>query len=97
MLDKFHTSLAGVAKIMGSWLKETYISSYSRGYRIKQRKESKKDAVYFQPEDNHKTIAKRGKVLREKKWEKMVGQAVIPGNFKRRYERSPYDSGILIY
>ena len=53
--------------------------------------------MYFQPEDNHKTIAKRGKVLREKKWEKMVGQAVIPGNFKRRYERSPYDSGILIY
>ena len=28
---------------------------------------------------------------------KMVGQAVIPGNFKRRYKRSPYDSGVLIY
>ena len=24
-------------------------------------------------------------------------QAVIPGNFKRRYKRSPYDSGVLIY
>ena len=66
MLDKFRTSLARVAKIMGSWLKETYtISSYSRGYRIKQQKESQKDAVYSQPEDNHETItAKRGNVLR---------------------------------
>ena len=35
MLDKFHTSLARVTKIMGSWLKETYIvSSYIRGYGI---------------------------------------------------------------
>ena len=66
MLDKFRTSLAGVVKIMGSWLKETStISSYSRGYRIKQQKESQKNAVYFQPEDDHETIiAKRGNVLR---------------------------------
>ena len=66
MLDKFRTSLARVGKIMGGWLKETYtISSYSRGYRIKSQKESQKDAVYFQPEDNHETIiAKRRKVLR---------------------------------
>ena len=51
---------------MGSWLKETrIISSYSRGYRLKQHKESQRDAVYFQPEDNHETIiAKTGKVLR---------------------------------
>ena len=27
----------------------------------------------------------------------MMGQAVIPGNFKRRYMRIPYDSGVLIY
>ena len=27
----------------------------------------------------------------------MVGQAVIPGNFKRRYKRSPYDPGVLFY
>ena len=33
MLDKFRTSLARVAKIMGSWLKETYIvNSHIRGY-----------------------------------------------------------------
>ena len=51
---------------------------------------SKKNAVYFQPEDNHKTsIAKREKVK--------MGQVVIPGNFKRRYKRSPYDSGVLFY
>ena len=24
-------------------------------------------------------------------------QAVIPGNFERRYKRNPYDSGVLIY
>ena len=29
--------------------------------------------------------------------EKTVGQAVIPGNFKRRCKRSPYDSGVLFY
>ena len=28
---------------------------------------------------------------------KTVEQAVIPGNFKRRYKRSPYDSGVLVY
>ena len=27
----------------------------------------------------------------------MMGQVVIPGNFKRRYMRIPYDSGVLIY
>ena len=32
--------------------------SYSRGCRIK-------DAVYFQPEDNHETIAKREKVKKK--------------------------------
>ena len=32
-----------------------------------------------------------------KHWGKTVGQAAIPGNFKRRYTRSPYDSGVLIY
>ena len=26
-----------------------------------------------------------------------MGLAVIPGNFKRIYKRSPYDSGVLIY
>ena len=26
---------------------------------------------------------------------KTVRQSVIPGNFKRRYRRSPYDSGVL--
>ena len=26
-----------------------------------------------------------------------MGQAVIPGKFKRRYKRSPYDSGLLFY
>ena len=35
-LTKFRTSSARAAKIMVSWLKDTYIiSSYSRGYRIK--------------------------------------------------------------
>ena len=29
--------------------------------------------------------------------QKAIIQAVIPGNFKRRYKRSPYDSGVLIY
>ena len=71
--------------------------------------------MYFQPEDNHKTIiAKRGKFIRNYRFkyelkmtflfkkkgnvrEKMVGQEVIPGNFKRRYKRSAYDSGVLIY
>ena len=28
---------------------------------------------------------------------KTVRQSVIPGNFKRRYRRSPYDSGVLLY
>ena len=67
VLDKFRTSLARVAKIMGIWLRETYIvSGYSRGSRIKSQKESQKDAVYLQPEDNHeRIIAKRGKVLRD--------------------------------
>ena len=33
---RFRTSLARVAKIMGSWLKDTYtMSSYGSGYRIK--------------------------------------------------------------
>ena len=33
MLDKFRISAARVAKIMDSWLKDTYIlCSYSRGY-----------------------------------------------------------------
>ena len=51
---------------MGSWLKETYIvSSYSRGYRIKQQRESQKDAVYFQPEGNHETSSHTWK-LQEK-------------------------------
>ena len=27
----------------------------------------------------------------------MVGQAIIPGNSKRRYKRCQYDSGVLIY
>ena len=36
MLDKFRISAARVAKIMDSWLKDTYIlCSYSRGYWIK--------------------------------------------------------------
>ena len=30
-----------------------------------------------------------------KRWGKMVGQTVIPGNFKRGYRRSPYDSSFL--
>ena len=56
MFEKFRTSLARVAEIMASWLKKTYIvSSYIRGYQIKQQKESPKDAVYFQPEDNPET------------------------------------------
>ena len=29
--------------------------------------------------------------------EKRVGQAVIPSNFKSRYKRSPYDSGVFFY
>ena len=46
--------------------------------------------MYFQLEDNHKTsLARREKVK--------MGQAVITGNFKRRYKRSPYDSGVLFY
>ena len=69
--------------------------------------------MYFQPEDNHKTIiAKRGKVLRNYRFkhklkmtfhwgwnvrEKVAGQAAIPRNFKRRCKRSPYDFGVLIY
>ena len=36
MLDKFRISAARVAKIMDSWLKDTYLlCSYSRGYWIK--------------------------------------------------------------
>ena len=93
------------------------ICSYSRGYRIKQ---SEKDVVFFQPEENHKTrIAKSEKVLnitgsktswklvfflifyakqkRLKHQGKTVRQSVIPGNFKRRYWRSPHDSGVLFY
>ena len=30
-------------------------------------------------------------------YRKTVGRAVIPGNFKRRCKRSPYDSGVLFY
>ena len=81
--------------------------------------QSPKDAVYFWVEDNHETIARRGKVLKNcrlkhelkitflfnfyaklrrlKRLGKTVGQAVIPGNFKRRYKRSSYDSGVLFY
>ena len=82
MLDKFRTSLAGVVKIMGSWLKETYtISSYSRGYRIKQQKESQKDAVYFQPEDDHETIiAKRGNFFR-----KLQVQTLVENDFPLKF------------
>ena len=52
---------------MDNWLKDNYIrSNYSRGYRIKQQKKSQKDAVYFQPEDDHDAIiAKREKVLKK--------------------------------
>ena len=54
MLGKFHISVTKVAKIMDCRPKATYIiSSYSRGYRIEWQKEKKKDAVYFQAEDNH--------------------------------------------
>ena len=34
---------------------------------------------------------------RLKRQGKMVGQAIFPGNFKKRYKRSPYDSGVLFY
>ena len=37
------------------------------------------------------------KQRRLKRQGKMVGQAVLPGNFKKRYKRSPYDSGVLFY
>ena len=56
MLEKFLISVATcrVTKIMDSWLKDTYITcGYSRGYKIKFKKKSEKDAVYFQPEGNH--------------------------------------------
>ena len=46
-LVKFRTSLARVAKIIRSWLKETYIiSSYSRGYRIKSQKKPQRRRVF---------------------------------------------------
>ena len=34
---------------------------------------------------------------RFKRQGKTVEQAVVPGSFKRRYKRSPYDSGVLFY
>ena len=88
MLDKFRTSLPRVAKIMGSWPKEIYIiSSYSRGYRIKLQKECQKDAVYFQPEENHETIiAKRGKVLKNYMFKHQL-KATFLFNFYARQKR----------
>ena len=38
------------------------ICGYTRGYRIKQQKISEKEVVYFQPEDNHETIAESQKL-----------------------------------
>ena len=37
------------------------------------------------------------KLRRLKRFGKTVGQGIIPGNFKRRYKRSPYDFGALVY
>ena len=38
------------------------ICGYTRGYRIKEQKISEKEVVYFQPEDNHETIAESQKL-----------------------------------
>ena len=35
------------------------------------------------------------KLMRLKRLGETVGQVVIPGNFKRRYNRSSYDFGVL--
>ena len=64
MFDKLRISVARVAKIMDSWLTYNYIiCSYSRDYQIMLQKKSQKDALFFQPNDNHETrVAKREKV-----------------------------------
>ena len=89
MVDKFRISVAKVAKTVG--LKTPTLHAVTAEVtEWNNSKNLKKNAVYFQPEDNHKTsIAKTEKVK--------MGQVVIPGNFKRRYKRSPYDSGVLFY
>ena len=79
MSDKFRTSLARVAKIMGSWLKETYIVN-SLTSEVTES-------------NNRKNLSKTPYISNQK----AIVQAVIPGNIKRRYKRSPYDSGVLIY
>ena len=45
----------------------------------------KTPTLYVVTAEATKTLGKNG------------GQAVIPGNLKRRFKRSPYNSGILFY
>ena len=53
MLDNVRISVARVAEVMDSWIKDTHIiCSYSRGHRIKLQKKSQIDTVYFQPKDS---------------------------------------------
>ena len=67
MLDKFRISVTWVAKIMTSWLNDPYIiyAVTAEVTELIKRKNFKKSAVYFQPDDNHETrIAKRKKILK---------------------------------
>ena len=66
---------------------------------------SSQRTILEQEYQNEKNVLKNHRLLfflifyakqrKLKRWGKMVRQTVIPGNFKRGYRRSPYDSSFL--